>query len=117
MWHLFLHHRRAWTFAGVSWLFGTVMGETIKWFYPSRKEWNESRRLKVEKEIDAKVLRGLRTFGGPSSLHDSEGLAMDLGLDQDAIADSVERLDFQGKAGRVDGDSDHPSPFWTVVRR
>jgi hypothetical protein len=93
---------------------GGLIGSTFKWFYPSRKDWAESRQAKREAKIDAKVLGELRALcEGNSTIYGTEDIAKRLNMTIDETADSLERLEIIGRVQRYDsGTSDHPEPGW-----
>ena len=113
-WHSFLAH---WAIPLASWVFGTFIGATFRWFYPSRNEWKEGRKNKVEAKVDAEIWKQMRPIGSVCLSQDSEMIAKTLLLDQDAVADSLERLEAQGKVRRCEGSSDHPAPYWSAILR
>jgi len=77
--------------------------------------------------LDAKVLDALAErslwkgsrpiMGSGESLVRAGEMAERLGLAPDLVADSLERLEAQGKVRRFDGTLANPAPYWTVVRR
>lgn len=70
------------------------------------------RRAKAEKNIDAQVLQALG-----NSVMNSRQIAESLGLDQDDVADSLERLEARGKAKRSSGTFSDPAPSWLLLHR
>ena len=124
LWHRFITHIVHWGIpAGV----GVVFGATFKWFYPSRKEWLERRREKGERRIDARILqaisdrshwKGPRPYTGAGICGvKSDEIAAILKMDQDGVADSLERLERFGKVQRGNGSFDDPAPWWFLMRR
>ena len=114
LWDTFMNH---WAIPLASWVFGTFVGATFRWFYPSQKEWKESQEGKANVRIDSAVWEQIRPVGNYALSQDSQMIAETLSLDQDAVADSLERLEAQGKVRRHEGTLDHPSPYWSAVIR
>jgi len=94
--------------------FWVITEGTFKWFFPSRKDWAESRKAKRESKIDAKVLGALRTLcEGNSTIYGAEDVANRLTMTLDDTADSFERLESIGRVQRYAiGSSDPPGPGW-----
>jgi hypothetical protein len=104
-------HWASWVVSGVFGFLGGLLGGTFKWFYPSRKEWREEQRGKAAKKLDTCVLEAL---GDPSVPRSSQGmtgggmplnrvseLSTHLNRGYDAVHESLNRLQSQGRA-RVD---------------
>ena len=106
-----------WALPLASWVFGTFIGATFRWFYPSQKEWREGRKNKANARIDAAVWEQIRPIGGVALSQDSEMIANTLSLYQDTVADSLERLEAQSKVRRIEGSSGHPAPYWSANLR
>jgi hypothetical protein len=128
LWHYFTAHWTNWVIPLVTWILGNVTGGIFVWLYPNRKAWREERKEKSEREVDSRVLEALGNFGlwrkGPRARTGagipgvkSDELAELLQLSQDAIADSLERLEAVGKAKRSSGSLDDPAPWWFIVPR
>jgi hypothetical protein len=114
VWKSFLAH---WAIPLASWVLGIFVGATFRWFYPSQKEWKAARAERAIAKIDAEVWKQIRPTGSYAISQDSKMIADALSLDQDAVADSLERLEGQGKVWRHGGTLDHPSPYWSPVLR
>ena len=113
LWHSFIAHWQVWA----SWVFGTFIGATFRWLYPSRKEWEDGRKNRENAKIDAAVWKEIRPIGSYVLSQDSRMIANSLALGQDEVADSLERLEAQNKARRLEGSSDHPAPYWEAILR
>lgn len=111
LWQSFFVH---WAIPLASWVFGTFVGATFRWFYPSRKEWLESCKVKREAKTDAKVLGEIRAIcKGNSTIYGAEDIAKRLTMTIDETADSLERLEIVGRVQSYDvGSNDHPGPGW-----
>jgi hypothetical protein len=121
LWDSFIAHWVNWVIPFATWIFGTVMGATFRWFYPSRKEWEEQRRCKAEDSADSTILNAIRDeklWGAPvpgQRRFQAAQIAGVLTLDVEAVRESLERLEARGKVRR--GGTNVPSlpPFWMVV--
>ena len=124
LWHSFVAH---WAIPLVSWVFGTFVGATFRWFYPSRKEWKAERRQKTERELDSKALGAIANqslWKGPRPMTGAGIFAVRtweianyLGLDRETAADSLGRLEEAGKVKNDGGTLDDPTPYWHFVVR
>jgi hypothetical protein len=104
-WSSFLAH---WAIPLASWVFGTFVGATFRWFYPSRKEWKAERAAKRDKKLDAKVLSSLTDLKMPRSSGGMTGAGMPINriseiaayLDEnrDDIEESLSRLEMRRSA-------------------
>jgi len=112
-WHWIILHWNGWGVNGVV----AGLASATTWILARRKEWRDSRREKANAKIDATVFAQIRPVGNYAFSMDSEMIASALSMDRDAIADSLERLEFQGKVTRQAGTLDHPAPFWRAVVR
>lgn len=122
--HRFIAHIVNW---GIPAGIGAIFGATFKWFYASRTEWLESRREKAERKVDSRVLEaiGNRTpWKGPRPQTGagmwavkSDEIAKILKINQDAVADSLERLGRAGKVRRDKGTLSDPAPWWFLTPR
>jgi hypothetical protein len=106
---------------------GALLAGIMLWFFPNRKDWTESRRARREARVDARVLRAISDFGlwtgsrpmtgaGVPAVRTSE-VATETHLEHDVVADSLERLYYQGKVRKEDGTLDDPSPIWHFAPR
>ena len=109
---------------------GTCIGGAFSlfvWFIPNRKEWKVERQEKAEKRLDSKVLNALAdqslwkgprpmTGAGILAVRSAE-IAQHLKMDNNLVADSLERLADQGRASNQGGTLDNPSPYWLFVPR
>ena len=121
LWHLITLHWKDWGIPTIS----AVAGGVFVWFFPNRKEWREERQAKTEKRIDSKVLKALgnrELWKGPRAMTGagipavrSAEIAEVLNFDEDAVADSLERLAWQGRADKDSGTLDDPRPIWLFV--
>lgn len=105
-----------WNGWGVNGVVAAIASATT-WILARRKEWKESRREKANRKIDAAVYAQIRPIGNYAFLFDSEMIARALSMDRDAVADSLERLEIQGKVSRQDGTLEHPAPLWSAIIR
>lgn len=106
---------------------GAVLGAAFKWWFPSRKELREERKANRERRIDASVLQAIANrsnFKGPRPYTGagiwgvkSDEIAGVIALDQDTVADSLERLEILGKTRRDKGTINDPAPWWFIVPR
>ena len=79
-----------------------------------------------QKRLDSKVLEALGNHvwsrnrpvsgGGETFVRASE-IAELLGLGRDVVAESLERLQTQGKVKMSDGTLADPTPYWFIIRR
>jgi hypothetical protein len=121
LWNSFVAHWVNWVIPVVTWIFGTVMGATFRWFYPNRKEWEDQRRRKVEEATDSRILNAIRdeklwgTSVPGQRRFQAVQVASVLSLNVDAVRESLERLEAKAKVRR--GGTNLPSlpPFWMVV--
>jgi hypothetical protein len=91
----------------------TVVGGIFAWFYLNRKEWQAGRRVKRERDIDARAIATLQDrnlWRSPRPTTDdgwpllgTKELAIYLKLDQDAVAESLGRLERSGKVAKEAG--------------
>ena len=120
LWHLFVAN---WAIPLASWVFGTFVGATFRWFYPSRKEWKEQRRLKAEQKIDERVIDAMKgdssqTFPvGRSPRFQASDVAKVLDLEVDVVFDSLERLERKGRVHRGGHAIPGIPPSWTLNSR
>ena len=123
VWHWIIVHWKGWGINGIV----AGVASAITWVLARRKEWKEERREKAEQKLDSKVLKALgeRTvwkgprptiIGGFPGVKSDE-MAEYLQLDQDAVADSFERLEKRGRATRSKGTINDPGPWWYIVPR
>ena len=105
--------------SGATGFAGGLIGGTFKWFFPSQKDWKESRKAKAEAKIDAKVFAEIRSLGEKnSSIFVTEQIAERLKITVDEAADSLERLENIGRVQRYNiGTNDHPGPGWRSTFR
>jgi len=109
---------------------GGLLAGAFKWFYPSRKEREERRKLKNEEAIDSKLLEAMRTGvqtaaerGGLGSapgyqLFQAEAIARVLKLDPDTVVDSLRRLEAKGRVETVGSRiAGGPPPYWRLRPR
>jgi|GEM_PF-5910529 len=106
---------------------GALIAGIFLWFFPNRKDWAEDRKARREAKIDTQVLRAISDFTlwkGPRGMTGagipavrSAEIADVLRLDNDAVADSLERLYEQGKVRKEGGTLDDPSPMWHFAPR
>lgn len=100
---------------------------TITWMLARRREWVAARKDKAERKIDALVHQSLQnrefwkgprpiTGSGDFAVRTTE-LAEALKLENDTVADSLERLEWQGKVRNSGGTLDNPSPYWHILHR
>jgi hypothetical protein len=100
---------------------------TITWILARRKEWVAARKEKTERKIDAQILQSLQnrdlwkgprpvTGSGDFAVRTAE-LADALKLENDTVADSLERLKWRGKVRNAGGTLDNPSPYWHILHR
>jgi hypothetical protein len=97
------------------------------WFFPNRKEWRAERRVKAEKNLDSKVhealgnrtiWRGARGMSGAGFYAvRSDEIAEYLGLDAEAVGESLERLRVKGRANKETGTLDDARPIWIYLSR
>lgn len=111
LWQSFVAH---WAIPLVSWVFGTFVGATFRWFYPSRREWLEGRKTKREAKADAMVLGAIRALcESNSGIYNTQDIAERLGTPLDDTADSLERLENIGRVQSYNiGTTDSPGPGW-----
>src|ERR1035438_9767040 len=95
LWHLFIAY---WAIPLASWVFGTFVGATFRWFYPSRQEWAAEREARAEKKLDAAVLK----FLAGHRIWKSAGIADGVSADREDVIASLDRLEMRG---RVQSDS------------
>lgn len=104
-----------WGIRGIIFGLGSFTGAVFMWFYPSRKEWVAERRAKAEKKTDAQVLQVLGEIG--NAMMNSRQIAESLKLDQEEVADSLERLEAKGRVKRNSGTYNNPVPSWFILDR
>jgi hypothetical protein len=123
LWHSFIAHWANWVIPFVTWIFGTVMGATFRWFYPSRKEWREQRRRKADEATDGIVLKHMRgdTLPKPFLLDNRRFQASDianaLSLEVDSVFDSLERLETNHLVRRGGVSRPDIAPAWMLNPR
>jgi hypothetical protein len=113
-----------------SWSIPTIVGSAATagtWFLARRKEWKEARRAKADSAVDSQVIRTLqnRDLWGPprgmtgagDCLVRSAEIAEALSLDCDAVTDTLERLEAQGRVRNAGGTLDNPAPYWHILHR
>lgn len=118
-----------------------VVGGVVIWTYKARKaradalaaeslrRREEAVALQVSSavSVDKEVLQALAntdlwkgprpmTGGGVPAVRAAE-IATHLRLQVDLVADSLERLENDGKVREHGGTLDNPAPYWTIVRR
>jgi hypothetical protein len=108
-----------WVVSGSAGFVGGLLGGTFKWFFPSRRDWNENRKAKADQKVDSKVLGAIGDYklwtgarpmtGAGIPVIQAQEIAEVLNLDLDTVADSLERLRFHG---RVSKDDDCVPPNW-----
>jgi hypothetical protein len=91
------------------------------------RDWRESRRHKGNEKLDSKVLEALQdpnlprssrgTTGGGDPLTRSAEIAKALSVDQEAVNDSLERLEARGRVRNAGGSSEDRSPTWHILHR
>jgi hypothetical protein len=107
-WDSFIAH---WAIPVASWIFGTFMGATFRWFYPSRKEWKEERREKAERKMDADVLRALA--GGV--ILTSAWIADGMKAEREQVIESLDRLEHKGRVQSDSGTMDNPARVYWIL--
>lgn len=120
-------HWASWTVSGIFGFFGGLLAGGFKWFYPSRREWEERRRNKNEEAIDSTILEAMRIGvkeavgrGGLGSapgyrLFQAEAIARGLKLDPDTVVDSLRRLERKGRVETVGSRiAGGPPPYWRL---
>ncbi len=112
-WQWIIVHWNGW---GVNGVVAAIASGTT-WILARRKEWKDSRRAKANAKIDTAVFAQIRPIGNYAPLFDSEMIATALSIDRDAVADSLERLEIQGKVSRQAGTLEHPAPLWSAIIR
>src|SRR2546425_5786522 len=118
-----IDHWKSW---GIPTMVGSVVA-TGTWLLARRKEWNEARRAKAERAVDAQVIRTLQNrdlwdsrrgmTGAGDPLVRSAELAEALSLDCDTVIDSLERLEARGRVRNAGGTLDNPAPYWHILHR
>ena len=112
---------------GIGFSVGAIVGATFKWFYPSRKEWKEERRLNFEKEFDRRLMEAIEnrdlwkgprpmTGGGDRAVRGDE-LAEHLEEDIEETRASLERLENSRRLENIGGHLADPTPRWHTTRR
>jgi hypothetical protein len=123
LWHWIIVHWKSWGINGI------VAGASsiITWVLARRREWNEDRQSKAESRIDSKVLHAIgsrelwkgsraMTGAGIPAVRSAE-IAVVLRLDEEVVADSLERLEMRGRVSKDGGTLDDPRPIWLFVPR
>ncbi len=124
LWHSFIAY---WAIPLASWIFGTFTGAAFRWRYHSYKEWRAERQAKLKKKTDSHVLTAMANpalWEGPRPVTGagvrpvkSDEMAEYLGLSQDDVADSFERLEQRGRVKQEKGTINDPAPSWFIVLR
>jgi hypothetical protein len=123
LWHSFIAHWANWLIPFVTWVFGTVMGATFRWFYPSRKEWKEERHLKAEQRIEESVLDAMKRDASHTlpiprdQWFEASDIVKALGIEVDAAFDSLGRLERKGRVRRGGTNIRGRAPSWTLNPR
>lgn len=121
--HSIIDHWKNWGVTAI--LVGAASAGT--WILARRKEWKESRRIKIEHRIESQVLQVLgnptlwghkrpMTGAGVPYIRAAE-IAEHLCLDGDVVSDSLERLEIRGRVESSNGTFDNPAPYWRIVPR
>jgi hypothetical protein len=113
LWHWIAFHWQGWGINGMV----AAIASALTWVLARRKEWKDSRKSKAQQRIDTAVWERIRPVSNYAISQDSQMIAEALSLDQDAVGDSLARLEAQGKVRRHEGTLDHPAPYWTAILR
>jgi|SRR5579872_709494 len=94
-WHSLIERWGTWTISGITGFIGGLVGSAFRWRWPSWKEWKEERQEKRDKEIDARVMALLDGKG--SSVMVVPQMCERLGLKEDEVRNSLDRLEVRGR--------------------
>ena len=110
LWRLCFEHWRA---EGITILAAILAGR--RWLHARRNKALDSKILEALQNHDLWREPRVKIAGFP--LVWTAELGEVLSLDCDVVADTLERLEKQGRVKRENGNLDNPAPRWHIVRR
>lgn len=103
-----------WTISGITGFIGGLIGSAIRWRWPSWKEFQEERQAKRDKKTDVQVMTLLD--GNGSSVMVVVEICEKLGLKEDEVRNSLDRLEARGRVQMADPTFDSPACWFSLHR-
>ena len=114
VWHTAVDHIGTVTISGIAGFMGGLVASVFRWRWPSWKEWQEERQAKRDKATDARVMELLEGIG--SSTMFAVEISEKLRLDEQAVRDSLDRLQMRGRVGMGDPTFKSPACWFSLHR-